>query len=398
MDGLSILHLVQSIGLESAGIGTSSTELVRGLLGLGCQATIWTLDPQPASRLAQERSLPPHAVRCFPSYGPKAVGYCPKMEAASKRGGGQRVDLLHQHGIWMANSRVTNGWRKAFGRPTVLSPRGSLEEYALGISRWKKYLAAHAYEAENLGSATCLLATSNQEARSFRNYGLTQPVAVIPNGVSSRWLASEGDGDKFREEFGIPKIKRICLFLSRVHPQKGLPLLFEALAGLHRDLGDWLFVVAGPSQGGHRRELERSVEHFSIVPWIRFTGPLYGEMKRHAFASAELFVLPTRSENFGNVVAEALGVGLPVIATRGAPWEDLITGRCGWWTDIKPEALKEALFQAIRMTDSELAAMGERGRRLVSAKYTWRNAAQKTLVLYRWLLGDGPTPDFIRKD
>jgi len=298
----------------------------------------------------------------------------------------------------MANSRVANNWRKTSARPTVLSPHGSLEEYALGISRFKKHIAKIAYEAKNLREATCLTASSAAEVISFRKYGLSQPVAVIPNGVSDSWLSSKADGAKFRRGFSIPSAKRILLFLSRIHPKKGLFLLFEAMAELRPELADWLLIIAGPDQIGHRQELERSAGHLGIDPYIKFVGPLSGQMKRDAFDSAKLFVLPTHSENFGIVVAEALGAGLPVLTTRGAPWGELAKERCGWWTDIKPEALQEALFQAIRMTDSELAAMGERGRQLVSAKYTWRAAAQKAVVLYSWLLGDGPTPDFVIED
>ncbi len=172
ISGLNVLHLVQSIGRRSAGMGSAAVGLVREQLSLGCHATIWTLDREPATELAQENDLPPQAIRCFPSVGPKAVGYSPTMELASKKSTGQSFSLMHQHGIWMANSRVANEWRKASARPTVLSPHGSLEEYALRIARFKKNLATLAYEAKNLREATCLMASSANEARSFRRYGL----------------------------------------------------------------------------------------------------------------------------------------------------------------------------------------------------------------------------------
>jgi len=398
MTRLNILHLASSIGRNSAGIGYSAVGLVREQLSLGCGATIWTLDREPATELAQENDLNADSIMCFPSVGPAAIGFSPAMEHASKKSVGHEFDLLHQHGIWMANSRVTNRWRRTWRRPTVLALHGTLEAYALRISRFKKRVATLAYEAQNLCKATCLLACSSDEARSFRRYGLRQPIAVIPNGVSDSWLLSKADGEQFRRKFGIVRERRILLFLSRLHPIKGLPLLFEAMAHLRSALGDWLLVIAGPDQVGHRQELEQLAHQLGITKWVRFVGPLIGGMKREAFASAEVFVLPTHAENFGNVIGEALAVGLPVLTTHGAPWEVVIKERCGWWTDIQSSALLDALAQAIRLPAAELAAMGERGRRLMATHYTWRNAAEKTIILYHWVLGRGTQPDFILTD
>ena len=111
-----------------------------------------------------------------------------------------------------------------------------------------------------------------------------------------------------------------------------------------------------------------------------------------------MFVLPTHSENFGIAVTEALGAGIPVITTRGAPWEELPEYRCGWWTEIQANALRDALAQAIHMPAAELKAMGMRGRDLVTTHYTWRNIAEKTLILYQWLLGHGARPNFVVMD
>jgi len=379
-------------------MGYAAVGLMREQLFMGCGATIWTLDREPAAELAHKTDLDPHSIMCFPSVGPSAIGFSPAMEHASRSAIGRNFSLLHQHGIWMANSRVTDRWRKTWRRPTVIAPHGMLMAYALQISRFKKRMATLVYEAQNLREATCLHATSSEEAHGFRRYGLIQPIAVIPNGVSQSWLLSKADGKRFRREFEIVRERRILLFLSRLHPQKGLPLLLEAMAHLRSELGDWLLVIAGPDQLGHRQELEKLAQQLGVTKWVRFVGPLMGGMKRDAFASAEVFVLPTHCENFGNVIAEALAVGLPVLTTRGAPWEIVIKERCGWWTDIHSDALLDALAKAIRLPTAELTAMGERGRKLVATHYMWRNAAEKTIRLYHWLLGQATQPEFILLD
>lgn len=106
-------------------------------------------------------------------------------------------------------------------------------------------------------------------------------------------------------------------------------------------------------------------------------------------------MLPTYRENFSVVVAEALGAGVPVLTTKGAPWEDLVTHRCGWWTEISAAGIAEALRDALQHPQAELQAMGQRGKELVACKYTWQHSAEMTLMLYQWLLGHGERPDFV---
>jgi glycosyltransferase involved in cell wall biosynthesis len=395
---IKVLHLVQSIGRNSAGMGSVVRALVIEQQSLDCQPMIWTLDQESETELALETKLPKGYFKCFPHVGPAFIGFTPAMELAARSQAGQEFVLVHQHGIRMANSRVTNQWRHAWDRPTLISPHGTLETNALRISRLKKNLAALMYGAQNLLQATCLHACSQSERLSFRQYGLKQPIAVIPNGVSDSWLVSKGDSESFRREFGIGPGRRIMLFLSRIHPIKGLPLLFEAMAKLRSELGDWLLVIAGPDAGGHRLELEKLARLMEIDRWVLFVGPLFGERKRDGFAAAEVFVLPTRSENFGIVIAEALGVGLPVITTHGAPWEELTEKRCGWWIDISSDAIRDTLMNVIQMPAAELAAMGARGRDLVATRYTWRFAAEKTILLYKWLLSQGGRPNFVETD
>lgn len=121
-------------------------------------------------------------------------------------------------------------------------------------------------------------------------------------------------------------------------------------------------------------------------------GPLWGEAKTAAYAGADLFVLPTYSENFGIVIAEALAAGLPVITTTAAPWHELPTESCGWWIEPGSAPLQEALRLALATPRDELAAMGGRGRALMVRRYTWPAVAGAVAAVYRWLLGVAGPP------
>lgn len=334
-------------------------------------------------------------IATFPTLGPFGIGYSKAMERTALSDVGERFDIVHQTSIWSAKSRVTNRWRSRFQRPTVVAPQGALEAYTLRRSAWKKRLASIMYEAVNLRNATCLQATSPTEVISFREYGLVNPVAVIPNGISDSWVNSHGDGAEFRGQFSLSESKRIGLFLSRIHPKKGLPILFKALAEIRKWLEDWIFVVAGPGELTYRRELQRLAQELEIIDKIRFIDPVYGQDKRNAFAAADLFVLPTHSDNFAIAVAEALGAAVPVLTTYGAPWEDLQTHECGWWVPIDADAVKKALLEAIQLPRDALRAMGQRGKVLVAQRFTWSRIAEMTIELYDWLLYSSERPDFV---
>jgi glycosyltransferase involved in cell wall biosynthesis len=195
------------------------------------------------------------------------------------------------------------------------------------------------------------------------------------------------------------------LFLGRIHPVKGLLDLVRAWADLRKvggqrpavrnQLSDWRVVIAGGDENGHRREVEAAIHDHGLQDDFVFVGEVSGNRKWEIYRDADLFVLPSRTENFGMAIAEALASGLPVITTHGTPWQELGTHHCGWWVDPAPGPLASALREATSLTDAERQEMGQRGRRLVEEHYTWPAAAQKMISVYRWMLGQGERPECV---
>ncbi len=386
------LHVIPVLGRRAFGPGPVAVNLVRHQLQAGWASRLWCLDAD-----AEARRQLGDAVATFGYRGPYLFRYSPAMEREVRSRERGHFDVLHQHGVFTGLSRVTLEYRRAFSSPTLIAPHGSLSRIALKRSPWKKRLALWGYERENLRSASCLHALGENEVQHIRDYGLRQPVAVVPNGVDDEWISGSGSGADFRVRHGIPADVRILLYLGRITPIKGLPLLLEALAGAGSALADWTLVIGGADEFGFESIVRAAIARYGLERRVRFAGPLYGDDKRNAFAAADLFVLPSLSEGCPIAVLEALGAGVPVICTEAAKLSSLESAGCGWCTKISAAGLREALIQAVSLPGSLLAAMGERGRRLVGARYRWAVVAQMLLSVYSWLLG-GNKPDFVLID
>jgi glycosyltransferase involved in cell wall biosynthesis len=255
---------------------------------------------------------------------------------------------------------------------------------ALGFSRVKKVLFWHLLQGPAIRCVACYHATSRQEYEDIRAYGLTQPVAIIPNGIDlpqffpTRTSAAD----------------RVALSLGRIHPKKGLERLVSAWAKVEAAYPGWRLRIVGQAEVGHDVQLRAlaatlKLGHVSIEPAI------YGEEKYAAFREADFFVLPTLNENFAMTVAESLAAGTPVISTKGAPWAGLEVERCGWWIDHGIEPLVAALSGAMVLPREELRAMGARGQAWMARDFGWDAIASKMAAVYAWLAGKAAPPDWV---
>jgi glycosyltransferase involved in cell wall biosynthesis len=295
-----------------------------------------------------------------------------------------KPEVLHDNGIWRPHNHRLAVLAERRDIPRVVSTRGMLEPWALSHKRFKKCLAWWLYQRRDLEHARCHHTTAEREARNVQHLELGVPVVAVPNGVDvpeeRPRLVSAGAQRAVR---GGP---RTALFLGRIYPIKGLPMLVEAWARVSPE--NWILRIAGPDEAGHQKQLEMAVSAADLGQVVSFTGPVGPEMKKSAFFDADLFVLPTHSESFGIVVAEALAHGLPVLTTRGAPWSILPKIGCGWWVDPTVDGIAEGLRQATILDPETLQAMGAKGRALVIAKFGWKRVAHLILSTYEGILAN----------
>ena len=179
-------------------------------------------------------------------------------------------------------------------------------------------------------------------------------------------------------------MKRLS-FVGRIAPIKGLDNLCRAYCDAQM-YENWRLTIVGPDSEGHTSELKKLVSALHIDNYVDFLGPKFGDELVRVYCESDLFVLPSHSENFGSVVIEALVYGKPVIATKGTPWKKLVEYNCGWWVDLGVEPLKNVLMEAMSLSDGELRAMGERGRKMAEEEYSWVAVANKMEKAYCQIL------------
>lgn len=287
-------------------------------------------------------------------------------------------DVVHIHGLWSPFLHQAAKWARRRNVPIVWSPHGMLTPWALKNKWMKKFAALALYQWRDLHSAAAIHATADSEVEDIRRLLLGNRIVEAPLGIC------------LPEIMGTKRCsgKRTLLFVSRVQRKKGLPNLVSAWAQLPGEFrADWQVRIVGPDQDGHTAELKKQCAKLGVEDDFAFVGPKFDSDLAAEYAAADLFVLPTHSENFGSVVLEALAYGVPVICTKGAPWAELESERCGRWIEQGVEPLRAALAELMALSDEERVEMGARGRALAAAKYQWPAVAKKLLDCYAEVVG-----------
>ena len=282
-------------------------------------------------------------------------------------------DVVHVHSVFSYATIAGCRAARAAGVPYVLRPLGTLSAWSLAQQSWKKRPYMALIERSHLANAAAIHVTSEAEADDLRALGYESRVRNIPLGVAIG--AERGP----KPEHGGPLR---LLFLSRVHPKKGLPLLFEALARLGREGRAVTLDVVGGGDEAYVRELQARAAAEGVGDRVRFRGELLGEAKAEAFANADVYVLPSSNENFGIAVAEAMAASLPVvISDQVGLASDVVEANAGLVTPLDAGALTAAL-RTLADDPARRAAMARAARTLAVTRYSWQTTARRLASLY----------------
>ncbi len=313
---------------------------------------------------------------------------CPQLWHEAAR---RDWSVVHSHGLWTDVHRLAAVVARQRGLPHLVAPCGMLAPKALRHHWWKKLPVRLWFQARALRAATCLHAKSRFEYDHIHRFGLRNPVAIVPNPIPPPPTDGALCGEAFRRSHQIPAGKRVALFLGRLHRVKGLARLVRAWPAVSAPNPQWLLVIAGPDEGGHRAELESLVARVGCQCSVVFTGQLDDSQRWAALAAADLFVMPSDFENFGNAIVEAMSCAIPVITTTGTPWQDLPGAGAGWCVRPEVEELAEALREALALSDAQRQAMGRRASTLAE-RFRPERVADELIQVYQWLLGTAQTP------
>lgn len=353
--------------------------LCRSLGECGVSTTLATLEGLNGSSTSE-------FVKSFPATGyPARLGRSPKMRdwLRCKAQDGQ-VDIMHNHSLWMMPNVYSCRAVTGTDVPLVVSPRGTLSQRAMSNGSKVKKVFWPLVQRPALDNVTCFHATAMSEYEDIRRMGFQQPVVIIPNGIDIPDVIKPVRGSM-----------RTLLYLGRIHPIKGLDNLLLGWKEVQEDFPDWQLRIVGPDNKGYLKEMKQLAATLKLQR-IEFTGTLAGKHKTQAYLDADLFVLPTYSENFGMTVAESLAAGTPAIVTSGAPWGGLDENNAGCWIDVGSDPLVACLQKMLEKSRSDLDAMGVNGRKWMIENYSWADIARRTQSTYDWILGRTPVPDFVK--
>jgi len=374
--------LVSSVSREAGGMFQSVRGLAKAVASTNADVRVFGIRDEHSAVDLQEWE--PLSVQTFrPRL--RAWGYSNQLVPAMLDAD---LDILSVHGLWKYSSLGSQRWHQRTGRPYVVHPHGMLEPWALRNAHSKKRMAAALYETQHLRGTACLRALSDAEAASICAYGLRNPICVIPNGIDLPDVSESRARTQSQN-------RKTLLYLGRLHPKKNLANLIRAWNEIsNSQLGSserWVLAIAGWDQGGYESELKRIAAGASVV----FLGPRFGAEKSECYRTCDAFILPSLSEGLPMTVLEAWSYAKPVLMTSKCNLPEGFSAKAAVQIGSSPDEIASGLKTLVAMSDADRAAMGTRGRALVTTNFSWPRIGEEMRKVYEWVLG-GEIPNTVR--
>jgi glycosyltransferase involved in cell wall biosynthesis len=394
---MKVLHVIPSIAAVRGGPSKAVIEMVKSLQNANCEVEIATTNDNgdellgmPLNCLQDYQSI---SVRFFARFSPQSHAVREfAFSAGLTRWLWQHIqdyELIHVHAIFSYPSTISMAIARLKNVPYIVRPLGQLCQWSLQQSQRKKQIYLDLIERENLNHAKAIHFTSNAEYTEAQELGLKAPGIVIPHGLSVTSRIAHAHF-QLRQWLHLPGDEPIILFLSRLHPKKGLELLVNALARLVNQR--FTFVIAGSGDLDYEMSLRQLINESGLGNRTRMLGFIEGEKKDILLQGADLFALTSYSENFGVAVLEALAAGLPCIVTPGVALSEVVKQQdLGMVPEMDEAAIATAIFNCLNQPEL-MKEMSDRASEFIFEHYTWDKIATNLVGIYDAIIQHQPLP------
>jgi glycosyltransferase involved in cell wall biosynthesis len=298
----------------------------------------------------------------------------------------QEADIVQTHFLWASPQALAARLALRNQKPLVQTIHGALFPEAMSHSKLAKFLWYTFIDGPALKDSQCVVATSESEAKCIEDRFQPKRLEIIPNAIEFPTLPGKTfAAERAQEILGNPERKYV-LYMGNLHPHKNLEKLIAVWSRVQKRWPEHVLMIVGPGPGRYVEYLQGFIQRLGLADRAKLCGPIYEMDKWLILDSAETVVLPSRSENFGLVVAEALYCGTPVVASRGTPWACLETEGFGHWVDTEDGLLSDAIDDVLAWSAERRREMAWKARNYIQEHFTWDKVADRYIRLYRDLL------------
>ncbi|MBU2464634.1 MAG: glycosyltransferase [Candidatus Edwardsbacteria bacterium] len=386
---MNILHIIANLAPRYGGPSKACLEMARAVASRGHRVSVYTTnqDGDGVLPVSLDRPVIDNGVeiRYFPIQHPKFWGTSLPLGLALRRDL-PSYDIIHIHSLYLFHDLTAGHFCRKYRVPYIIRPHGTLDPYLYKRHRLRKKIMELLFENRNIKGAAALHYTTEEEMLLAKPYVFNSPGIVVPNGLNLAEYEKLPPAGTFRHLFPRVGDSRMVLFLGRLNFKKGFDLLVPAFAKTVKAFPDIHLVIAGPDNDGYGAKVRGWLKEYGLLDKTTFTGMLEGRDKLAAFRDAEIFILPSYTENFGISVLEAMACGVPVVVSDKVNiWREIKGAGAGLVVPTEPESLAEAI--SVLLDDQVMAKqMGQAGQKLVRENYQWSMIGQKLEKVYKAII------------
>jgi glycosyltransferase involved in cell wall biosynthesis len=390
---MRILHVISSVAPHFGGPSKAVVEMCRELARRGEDIALYTTNMETNGRIAVawDRALQMadrFEVRYFRLLVPGLFGISPEL-ARALRDTIKTYDIVHIHSLYRFPSTAAAFYARRSRVPYIIRPHGTLDPFIFRRHRALKSIYEALFERRNLEDAAAVHFTSTDEMELAKSSGIKFRGVVIPLGVERDMEGADRAPEELNRLWPRTRGKKTILYFGRLNFKKGLDILARAFGTVARRRDDVHLLIAGPDDEGYGQRVREWLTAEKVLDQTTFAGMLAGPAKNSALHGADLFVLPSYSENFGIAVVEAMAAGLPVvISNRVNIWREVAQAGAGLATNCDAQEVADAILKLLECQTLR-EATSSAGRRLVDQRFTWRAAGQKTIEVYQDIVNAG---------